>query len=128
MLQEETDKGDANPAAGTEENRLTAFLDEVHKVCVEPHGSHGKNDEKLAKGLHRSKDSSRNAQMNAYGRDDRSKDKVKDEHRKYAFGAYGAAFARPTTGTVPGQKERNGDDGKGPGEFHRDGLIKGLGS
>ena len=66
--------------------------------------------------------------MNAYGRDDRSKDKVKDEHRKYAFGAYGAAFARPTTGTVPGQKERNGDDGKGPGEFHRDGLIKGLGS
>ena len=41
MLQEETDKGDANPAAGTEENRLTAFLDEVHKVCVEPNGSHG---------------------------------------------------------------------------------------
>ena len=47
MLQEETDKGDANPAAGTEENRLTAFLDEVHKVCVEPNGSHGKNDENL---------------------------------------------------------------------------------
>lgn len=104
MLQEETDKGDANPAAGTEENRLTAFLDEVHKVCVEPNGSHGKNDEKLAKGLHRSKDSSRNAQMNAYGRDDRSKDKVKDEHRKYAFGAYGAAFARPTTSPSWGGK------------------------
>ena len=83
MLQEETDKGDANPAAGTEENRLTAFLDEVHKVCVEPNGSHGKNDEKLAKGLHRSKDSSRNAQMNAYGRDDRSNARNRrDEHQR----------------------------------------------
>lgn len=128
MLHEETDEGDAYPAAGTEENRLAAFFDQFHKVRIEPNGGHGKDNEKLAEGLHRSKDGSRNAHMDAYGRNDGSKDKVKDEHRKYIFCAHCAAFARPTTGTVPGQKERNGDDGKGPGEFDRDGLIKGLGS
>lgn len=76
VLQEQADAGDADPAAKSHKEGLSASFDQLYDVGVEADGSHGQHDEELGKLFDRGEEVRRHTHGSCHSSNDGGSDEI----------------------------------------------------